>query len=198
MPPDLKTEPDLETVLMQRFAEGDDTAFGQLADRCQGGLIQFFAFLSRDGAQAEDLAQETLLRLYRARGSYRPRGRFKTYLYRIAHNLMRDHWRRERHRARDLSLTEPNRSGATLADVLADDKASPPTDPIAREALYGAIRNLSPPHQTVLLMHLIEDMSGAEIALALAIPEGTVKSRMHYAVRNLRRVLHKPEKKARL
>jgi len=191
---DLPIETDPDADLMTRFANGDETAFDHLVDRCQAGLVQFFAVNAQDDALAEDLAQETFLRLYRARDAYRRRARFKTYLYRIALNVWRGHLRRKRARVREQSWDAPggNRSPETTAGPATATPA-----PFERVRLYRAFQQLSEPHRAVLSLSLIEEMTTSETAAALGIPAGTVKSRLHHAARRLRRLLGERGRKDR-
>lgn len=174
---------------MLACARGDHAAFEQLVIRCQDGLIQFFTMLSKNHALAEDLAQEVFVRLYRSRTAYRHQGRFKTYLYRIARNLWTDHLRRENPRCRDLSLDAPDRHGNPLSGTLAAEPRRGPPSGKQNKALVQALLRLPRQQREVLLLSLIEEMTYPEIAAVLEIPAGTVKSRMHHAVRKLRALL---------
>lgn len=90
------TEDDL---LMVRIQEGDPRAFRELMERHQGPLIGFFFRNTRDAQMAEDLAQDTLLRVYDQSWDYLPQGRFRGWMYRIGRNLLIDNVRKQSHDA---------------------------------------------------------------------------------------------------
>ena len=168
---------------MSRTAAGDDAAFEALVNRHQGGLIQFFTMLSRNGVVAEDLAQEAFIRVYNARNAYQPRAKFKTYLFSIARNLWIDYLRRAGKRAGEESLEALECRGLQLGH---DD---PEPRPFAHRALYHAVQRLPLDQRMVLLLAQVEDMNYPEIAETLSIPVGTVKSRMFHALRKMRAFL---------
>src|SRR5687767_3432918 len=85
--------------LMVRIQDGDARAFRELMDRHQGPLIGFFFRNTRDAQMAEDLAQETLLRVYDQSWDYLPQGRFRGWMYRIGRNLLIDNVRKQSHDA---------------------------------------------------------------------------------------------------
>ena len=104
-PSDVSTLPDVESRrtdddrLMIRLQEGDRAAFDDLVSRHQGDLYGFFVKNTRDPALAEDLTQETLLKIYGLAWDYLPLGRFRGWMFRIARNLLIDTVRRRGHDA---------------------------------------------------------------------------------------------------
>src|SRR5262245_20473986 len=92
---------------MLAFAAGDEAAFAALFERWSRRLLRFLERLVRDAATAEELAQETFVRVHRARRSYRPDARFSTWLYRIATHLAWNELRRPRRRSPHESVDEP-------------------------------------------------------------------------------------------
>ena len=88
-----------DDTLMVRVQEGDSAAFDELVARYQGPLLGFFYRNIRDRQLSEDFAQETLLRVYNQAWDYLPTGRFRGWIYRIAHNLLVDNIRRQSHDA---------------------------------------------------------------------------------------------------
>lgn len=176
---------DLEAKLMARVARGDIGAFESLVDRYQGHLIQFFTLLAGDHAVGEELAQEVFLRLYRSRKQYRPKAKFKTYLNQIARNLWIDHSRRRGPGL--LSLDWENEVGDPLSARLPSIRDHEPKP--EKLALHRALFQLSTDHRMVLLLHSVWGLSQTEISSVLNLPVGTVKSRMHHAIRNLRNLL---------
>ncbi|HTF34596.1 MAG TPA: sigma-70 family RNA polymerase sigma factor [Myxococcota bacterium] len=162
-------------VLMQR---GDATAFELLLQRYRQRL---FGFLSRRTApqRTEDLFQETWLRVVRARESFDPARRFSTWLFQIANNLCRDGARRSALEAREQAQLQfdaavPSGAGVAALDAKLD----------ARQRLARLPERL----REVLVLRYFEDLGEREIAEIVGVPPGTVKSRLHAAVRALRGV----------
>lgn len=179
---------DAETQLMLRFAGGEAAAFEELVDLCEAGLIQYFVYLTRNRATAEDLAQEVLIRIFQAGKGYQPKARFRTWLFRIARNLWIDHCRREQHSAKNLSLDAATADGNGLAATLAAPTVEA-RDGDEGERIRKAIEQLPVEQREVVLMSQIQGLLYEEVAEALEIPVGTVKSRMHHALKRLREML---------
>ena len=110
---------------MERLMAGQDAALNVLMERHAGPIFQFIFRMLGDVDEANDLAQETFLRLYRARDRFRPGNRFTTWLFTIAANLARNHLR-WRSRRPNLSLdAESSATGQTLAEVLPSNSVNP-------------------------------------------------------------------------
>ncbi len=183
-----------DTELMERFGAGDDDAFRHLVERHQPGLLNYFWRQSYDRAIAEDCAQEVFLRLVRHRGRWKPTAKFTTYLYRIAKNLWIDRYRSRKAAPPPGSLHTPvgrHDDGELIATVDADVRR--PED-LAHDQeiavrIRGALERLTPEQRSVFVLAEARGMRYADIADVLEIPVGTVKSRMHAAVRRLRELL---------
>lgn len=181
-------EAQAELALMARVRDGDREALAELVRRYQDELVGFFFRLGNDQLASEELAQDVFVRLYAARARWQPSARLRTWLYRIAHNLWIDRLRRRRPEA---SLdAELGADGPRWRDLL---PAPPAPDPDAaehrayvRQRLQAALARLSEGQRAVFVLACDQGLPYAEIAEILGIPEGTVKSRMHYAVRVLR------------
>jgi RNA polymerase sigma-70 factor (ECF subfamily) len=163
--------------LLERFTQGDADAFEDLFRQIQGQVFAWIVRIVRDRGVAEDLTVETFWRIYRARARFRPEGSFPAWAYRIATNLALNHLRRRR-----------------LEDELPEDLAQPdsPDAAMLREAseqVQQAVRKLPAKLQVVVMLALVEERPYQEIAEALGIAVGTVKSRVFRAVRILRREL---------
>lgn len=177
-----------ELALMARVRDGDREAVIGIVERYQDELIGFFYHLSWDQLTAEELAQDVFVRLYNARERWQPTARLRTWLYRIAHNLWIDHLRRRRSL---VSLdAERGEEGLRLSDAIA---APAEPDPDARERdaqirtrVRSALAELPDGQREVFILANDQGLKYQEIAGILGIPEGTVKSRMHHAVRFLR------------
>ncbi len=174
---------------MAHAKAGDAASFEALARRYEKRLFNYALRMLGNAQDAEDVFQDTLLRLHRHRGRYREGAPLRPWLYRIATNLCRDHLRRRMRRSW-VSLDAPAAAegGAALGDLL--PAAGPGADAGAREAetgerLAAAVAALPVKHRTVFLMARYEELPYAEIAKALRIPVGTVKSRMNKAVKLL-------------
>ena len=164
---------------------GQHAAFERLVRRHQQPLLNFFL---RSGVDwdAEDLVQQTFIRLYGYRQRYRPRAKFTTFLYLLARQVRIDELRRRRRQKR---LREQAREQAELAAAAAPAAA----DVGFSDELQQALGRLSPRHREVVVLGVLQELEYAEIARILKIPVGTVKSRMFNGLRDLRRYLESDE-----
>ncbi|MBA3710100.1 MAG: sigma-70 family RNA polymerase sigma factor [Planctomycetes bacterium] len=178
---------DSDVLLMERIRDGDQEAVVALVGRFQNELVGFFYHQCWDQLVAEELAQDVFVNVYRSRSRYQATAKVRTYLYRIAHNLWIDHLRRQK---RHLSLdAEFGEQSMRLVDVLKAPDAPEDTsgrDHQVRERIHEALANLPEGQREVFVLANNHGMKYQEIAAILHIPEGTVKSRMHNAVRALR------------
>ena len=191
---DRSTVSDEETELMRRVAGGDTHAFTPLVERVLPRLLGYFRRLGADGALAEDCAQEVLFKIYRVRERYRPQARFVTYLFHVARNHWIDVYRHRRAQPPTVSADAPGRGGegqGLAADLPADeDEAGAGLDRSALgQALDRGVAGLGEQHREVFVLSQVEGLRYQEIGEILGIPVGTVKSRMHAAVRQLREQL---------
>jgi len=170
---------------MAMAQRGDGLAFERLVKRYEHRLYNYIRRMVGSSADAEDLFQETFLRVFRHLNRFRTSARLRPWLYRIATNLCRDHLRR-RHRRPALSLdASVGGNGAALADTVAVPNPGPEEWARERELaghIEAAIGRLSVKHRSVFVMARYEGMAYDEIGRALRIPVGTVKSRMSHAV----------------
>lgn len=178
-----------DSDLICGIAKGCEESFLALFRRWVPRLGPFLASATGSRETAEDLLQETFLRVFRAAPSFEPRGSARAWLYRIAVNLVYSHWRRE--------MVRPLRAaqgGNVLAEVRAPAGASP-EDVRLRHAFLSdaaeALRRMDAVKRMVFLMKVGQGLTYEEIAVVLCCPPGTVKSRFHHALRSLRRELGK-------
>lgn len=174
------SDPDVR--LMLSFREGDASAFDALYERWAGPLLRYLERMLRDAAAAEELVQETFLRVYRARDRYQPEARFSTWLYRIATNLALNELRRPRRRDRHARFDAEGEPDA--APQLAVD-TSPPDDVAHARRLGAAVaaefEALPERQRAALWLSAVEGLPYAEIAATLDITESAVKALVHRA-----------------
>ena len=170
--------------------DGQMAAFEELYARYSRPLMNFFYRLVWDRGFAEDLMQETFLRLWNGRHRYRPSGKFTTYLFQIGKN----HWLNERDKRRrrisPISLEAGSKDGSDgLKALVANDERGPVADTLNRElgeVIARAVEGLSEKLKLVFVLGQLEGMRYADIAEILEIPVGTVKSRMSNAEKTIR------------
>jgi RNA polymerase sigma-70 factor (ECF subfamily) len=168
-----------------RLKCGDPDALTAILATYQHRLYRFLLRLVQDPALADDLFQQTWLRVMEKIGSYDARSRFDPWLFSVAHNLAIDHLRRKRGR----SLDEPDESGATPADRLPSRGPDPLEELLESERatiLSTAMQELPAIHREVLSLRFEEGMKLEQIAEVAAIPLSTVKSRLLRALESLR------------
>src|SRR5579863_10201205 len=186
---------DPDSTVVERCLSGDDAAWEELVrlhTRRIYGLC--FRFIGKD-SEAQDLTQEVFLRVYRTLGSFRStEGSFSTWLARLTRNLLIDHYRRTRNERVTDSIEDqlPGTEGRTEEKF---KSASRPDSAVAgREAselLQSALGRLSPELRETIILRDLQEMEYREIAEVLAIPEGTVKSRLNRGRAELARLLKK-------
>ena len=160
--------------LMAAVASGDETALATLIDRYAASVHAYLLRHSGNREDADDLLQETWVRVARAARSFDTARRFRGWIYGIATNLARDLFRRRMTRER------------ALRDLAAHPPAASGADSVDRSELREHIARLPENMRAVLLLRYYEGMSEAEMADTLDVPRGTVKSRLHAALRRLR------------
>ncbi len=173
---------------------GDPRALRTLMERYRGPLYGYLARLLPSAEDAEDLFQETFLRILRHADRYQPGRPFRPWLYAIATNLVRN-----AHRARSYRHTVPldrpaggGEEGAALADLL-PGRSRLPAEAAERaeaaEAVRRAVADLPEKGRAALVLYYFSGLSYEEVAQTLDVPLGTVKSRIHNAMARLGRAL---------
>jgi RNA polymerase sigma-70 factor (ECF subfamily) len=173
---------DEDVRLMLALRAGDSSAFDALFQRWSAPLLRYVDRMVRDSAAAEELVQETFLRLYRARERYEPEARFSTWLYTIATRLALNELRRPRHQSPHKSTDEVE--GDAPALVLAHP--GPRADDVVHarrvgRQVEGALAALPERQRAALWLAAVEGLSYAEIAESLATSEKSVKALVHRA-----------------
>ena len=170
----------LDHELMERIGAGEENAFPLLIRRYQSPLLNFFRRLGANH-DAEDCVQEVFLRLYRYRDRYEHSAKFTTFLYTLARHVWTDRWRKRQRmerieeRARqEMPAESDGNLGRTRAALDAQQ----------------ALTQLPEKLRIVLVMSLYQGLRYDEIADALQIPTGTVKSRVFLALQRLKEIYH--------
>ena len=182
----MRVHDDSDEALLTRVADGDRQALAQAYARHAGSLLAYLAHLTGDPLAAEDLVQELFLVVWRDAGRYRGSASVRAWLYGIAHNLGLMALRRDRrHAVTGESLDErpgPEPGPVELAALAVD-----------RERLSAALATLPVAQRAVVELTFTHGLARAETAQVLGCPVGTVKSRLHFALRALAAALAEPE-----
>jgi len=184
-----------DTELMLEFQQtGCEEPFAELVGRHRKPLLNFFYRLTWDRQVSEDCCQEVFCRLFRHRKSYVPSARFSTYLYRIGRNLWIDRYRSRRANPRPASLNvEVGEGGHQLGTLLGGGGEDPTRRPEVKDEfrrVQRALSRLSPDLRETLILVKYQGLKYADAAQALGVPVGTVRSRIHAAIEQLRSALH--------
>lgn len=174
--------PPTDDALMKAWVQGDVQAFETLYGRHKGPLYRFLRRQVREAALADELFQDVWQRVIAAREGWRPEAAFSTWLYRIAHNRLTDHWRAARHRPaapadaelRLDAIADPDTPERTLSDFE------------QRRRLQQALDELPEDQREVVLLRLERELTLEEIGEITGAGRETVKSRLRYAMDKLR------------
>ncbi|MFP4166518.1 MAG: RNA polymerase sigma factor [Opitutales bacterium] len=172
---------DIDSACLNALADGDQEAFTPIVERWQSPLIHFFYRSLGNRPDAEDLAQETFLELYRSARRYQARGTFQAFLFTLARRRLIDlHRKRSR---RPLQLIDPTDPFSSEPVVSYD------TSPEIQEAFYTALENLPEKQRSAILLRQQQELSYEEIAEALHASISAVKTWIHRARQELRHSL---------
>jgi RNA polymerase sigma-70 factor (ECF subfamily) len=171
--------------LMQAVRDGDVARLGSLFDRHHRALFEFFVRMTGSGAVADDLVQDVFFRMLKYRGTFRNESRFKGWMFHIARNARVDHYKK--HRAVTL-----------LAEDGAENVESRSLSP-GRELEQGeqaallerALQKLDADKREVLVLSRYQDMKYEQIAEIMECEVGTIKTRVHRALKELRQIFLK-------
>ncbi|MBI4381824.1 MAG: sigma-70 family RNA polymerase sigma factor [candidate division NC10 bacterium] len=175
-----------DEVLMVRAQAGDREAFGSLATRYETPLFRFFCRMGAETDAAADLFQETILQLYERLDAYDPARLFRAWLYGIAHLVWKDSRRQAARRLERLTRWATLERGLPEEPPAGQDLDAGLDRDLIGVAVRLAISHLSEEHRAVLILRHYQELTYPEIAEALGIPVGTVKSRMHHALRGVK------------
>jgi len=183
--------PDSDETLLLRYREGDEEAFAELYRRHKSGLYRFIHGLSSSAGEADEIFQETWLKLIRSDAMPDGRARFKTWLYQIARHRLIDQWRR--HGSAAMKNESFDESEHTLFDSSENGISATPETLVLRseqlQQIASALATLPLPQREVFLLRAHDDMELAEIAAFTGASPEAVKSRYRYALARLRQCL---------
>jgi RNA polymerase sigma-70 factor (ECF subfamily) len=195
MPPatDLQSLSDQEVVALAR--EGREAAYRELIRRYERPVFSLIFRMVRDRALAEDLAQDTFVKVLNALATYRPEYKFSSWIFKIANNVAIDQLRRRELDTLSLdgaphARTQDQIEATALQAV--DRTETPLAELQSRELgrlIEGAIAKLRPEYRACILLRHVEGRTYEEIAEALDLPLGTVKTYIHRARHELREYL---------
>ncbi len=170
---------DRELVYAAR--DGDTLAFDALFYRYRDGIFRLGLAITKDPSHAEEIAVDTFARAHRALARLEPEGSLRPWLYRVAVNLSYNR------RPRKGVIISPLEDSAN--DMFQSEERSPSMlaeQAEVRRIVLAAVDTLGPKHRIVVVLHYMSGLNLAEIAQVVDCPLGTVKSRLHYALRRLR------------
>ena len=178
-----------EESLVRRAQGGEPEAFAQLYEAHFNKMYRYIALRVRNQADAEDLTQQVFLKALESIGSYRWRGMpFSSWLFRIAHNQVVDHFRKRR-KEKTLPLDEARAVSSADPTLLAEQR-------LRLEQLAVAYEQLTEAQREVISLRLAGGLSVAETAKVMAKSEGAVKVLQHDALVKLRRILSSSNEEA--
>ena len=171
-----------DDVLMLAWTGGDAAAFELLYGRHRGPLYRFLLRQTRDQALADEFFQDVWQRVIAARAGWKPEAAFSTWLFRIAHNRLNDHWRGLKHRPP--APEDGDERAARVPDPTTPEREL--SDFEQRRRLQRAIEDLPEEQREVVLLRLEQELSLEEIGAITGAGRETVKSRLRYAMDKLR------------
>ena len=188
--------PSVEAQFIERLKRSDPAAFETLVNERSGEIYGLLYRLTENKEEARDLTQETFLRAFQSIGQFRGDSDLRTWIYRIAINQARNRWRwwRRRHRDSTVSIDATDEAGnaAIVAKLTSGNAGNPEHGALAHErerALRKALNGLRHVYREAVVLRDIEGFAYEEIAVALDISVGTVKSRLARGRQELRRKL---------
>jgi RNA polymerase sigma-70 factor (ECF subfamily) len=186
---------DLDAKLVSRCKRGDNAAFAELIDRYQRKVYSIALGMVKNQEDAMDITQDSFVKVHKYLGNFQGTSSFYTWLYRIVFNLCIDHIRRSGKRP-NTEFDERvgnNQDKDDISHFMSNRNDLNPSKVIGRkelaERINGAISELPPYHQAVIVMREIEGLSYTEMAKIMQVSKGTIMSRLHHARQKLRRML---------
>ena len=185
-----------DSMLISRSQAGDRSAFNALVQKYHGRAYQYAYRLTRNADEAQDIVVEAFLRVFNALHNFKGQSSFVTWLYRIMTNCYLDHKKRDKSK-RNVSLEAALQTESGELTRQIEDSGPTPYEQTERDArsirMDHAVSQLPEFQRAMIVMYHSEMMSYEEIAAALDLPVGTVKSRLNRARLSLRELLAKDE-----
>ena len=181
---EIEAPPATDYQLAQQAARGEMEAFEELYQRHNRRVYSLCLRMTANVSEAEDLAQEVFIQLFRKIGSFRGESAFTTWLHRLTVNQVLMHFRK-----RSVKMEQTTEEGETPVQVVVGTENPNQMPVVDRIALDKAIGQLPPGYRTVFVLHDIEGHEHEEIARMLGCSVGTSKSQLHKARMKLRRLL---------
>jgi len=187
--------PRAEAQFIERLKRGEAAAFEELVAERSGEIYGLLFRLTENSEEARDLTQETFLRAFQSIDRFRGEADLRTWIYRIAINQARNRWRWWRRRRRDTTISLDASQGDsthTVMSTLAESGDDPEQQTLAHErevVLRAALQRVGRAYRETLILRDIEGFTYEEIATALGINVGTVKSRLARGRQELRQKL---------
>lgn len=178
-----------DSELVARAQEGDVSAFDELVRRYTPRLYALIYHMTSHREDTDDLLQDVFAKAYRALGRFRGQSQFYTWLYSIATNMTLNFLKKRNRRARAMSLDdfdsaiERDEEYIALTSPDAPDRGAHLQE--LQKSLNEALQKLSDDHRAVVVMYDIQGMPHAEISRIMGVSEGTIRSRLFYAHRQL-------------
>lgn len=167
---------------MRRANDGDESAYAALLEEIGVVMEQYLRRRFGNSDFIEDCVQESLLSIHRARASYDPKRRFRPWMFTIV-----------RHKAIDLLRRRGTRGAHEAPEAIAEDTASPESEPGAALQAAQLLRTLEPKYRDALVLTKLQGHSLAEAAEQMGVTTMAMKSRVHRAIRQLQQILEGEE-----
>lgn len=181
---------DADIFAMRRLRDGEDRALNEIMDRWQRRVTSYLLRSVGNETVAIDLAQETFVRVYQNRERYRPKGEFSTWLFAIATNLLRQHFRwLKRHPTVSMDAGEAGRDDPPLSERLPVENDDPVEKDERAEIVRRAVLALPPDLREAVILFEYEDMSHEQIAGIAGCSKKAVETRLYRARSLLREKL---------
>ena len=183
--------------MVSQARKGSESAYEAIFAAFGSKLLGYFYRNTGNLSEAEDLLQETFLRVVRSLKRYKEKERFEVWLFKLAHNLLIDYWRKRKMIRLSDMVSEDSEDDNWLLDSKAtevvDDPASILDQAITNDELQRAIEKLSLGQREMVLMRYFSGLSFEEIAQTNGVPIGTALARVHRGLKQLKRMIGKQE-----